>query len=103
MIAVLGHAMFEHFPYLAAFLALGAVAAVAFARPEGVVWRAGLAAAVIAICAGIAFKIAQDSNVALLWRGPAALRIGLCAALFLCAGALLRHALNALGAWMLRG
>jgi hypothetical protein len=95
--------MLELLPYLAAFLALVAVAAVAFARPEGVLWRAGLIGALAALGAGVAWKLAEGGDSALMWRAPAAFLIGLAAALIVSVGAIFRHVLNGVGARIIRG
>ncbi len=94
--------MFELFPYLAASLALIAVAAAAFARPEGVLWRAALGASIAVLGAGMAWKFAAAGGDPVLWRVPAALLIVVAAMLLVCAGAVVRHILNGIGAGLLR-
>ena len=86
---------------LAAILALLAVAAVAFVRPEGALTRAGLAGAVAALGAGVAWRLTLSAaDGATQWL--AAFVIGLAAAALTIAAALLRNVLNAMGARALR-
>lgn len=86
---------------LAAGLALLAVAAVAFVRPEGALMRAGLAGAVAAIGAGVAWRLTQSAaDGATHWL--AAFVVGLAATALTIAAALLRNVLNAMGARALR-
>lgn len=82
---------------LAAGLALLAVACVAFVRPEGALMRAGLAGAVAAIGAGVAWRLTQSAAEGATQWLAACLAGGGVAALVVLA-VLLRHLLNALGA-----
>lgn len=90
-------------PNLAAFLALIAVAAVAFARPDGVLWRAGLAGAFGAVCAGVVWSMAvQAGNSDALWRWLAAFIVAILAAVMAGFATLVRGVLNEMGARLLR-
>jgi len=87
--------MMELLQPLAACLALLAVACVAFARPEGAVARAMIAAGIAAVCAGVVWRSAPSGELS---HWLAAFLVALAAAMLFGLAALLRHMFNAIGA-----
>lgn len=87
--------MLEILPPLAAALALFAAASVPFLRPEGTLGHSAAFGAIAALGAGVIWRAAPGGELS---QWLAALLVCVAAAILFVAAALLRHALNLLGA-----
>lgn len=98
--------MLELVSFAAAFVALIAIAGLAFVRPYGALWRGALGASLSLLGGGVAWRMSTQplyaNDTALLAHWAAAFVVGIALGAAVIAAALVRHWLNRLGARALR-